>query len=65
MKQNKRLSLDDFKLKKSESQNEIDKLIGGVAATCHTTPTYYRIHLTNGQDIYGSVPDEIFDTPQN
>lgn len=32
----KRLSLEDFKLKKLDSRNEIDKLLGGVADTCHT-----------------------------
>lgn len=61
MKQNKRLSLDDFKLKKSESQNEIDKLIGGVAATCHEIPTQGIAHMKDGTtrpitDVY--VPNE-------
>ncbi len=36
MKATKRLSLADFKVTKMESQNEIDKLIGGAAADCHT-----------------------------
>jgi hypothetical protein len=61
MKQ-KRLSLEDFKLKKSESQNEIDKLIGGdVAAACHEIPTKGLAHMTDGTvreitDVY--VPNQ-------
>ena len=35
MKNTKRLTLADFKVTKIESQNEIDKLIGGAAAECH------------------------------
>ena len=38
MKTTKRLTLADFKVTKIESQNEIDKLIGGAAAECHDTP---------------------------
>jgi hypothetical protein len=37
MKNNKRLSLEDFKVKKNESKNEIDKMLGGAAAACHVT----------------------------
>jgi hypothetical protein len=36
MNATKRLSLADFKVSKVENQNEIDKLIGGAAAECHT-----------------------------
>ncbi|MCZ8284159.1 MAG: hypothetical protein O9353_01780 [Bacteroidia bacterium] len=36
MNTTKRLSLADFKVSKVENQNEIDKLIGGAAAECHT-----------------------------
>jgi hypothetical protein len=38
MEKAKRLSLDDFKLGKLEGANEIDKLLAGTAASCHTEP---------------------------
>jgi hypothetical protein len=37
MKKNQRLSLADFKMNKLENKNEIDKLLGGLAAACHET----------------------------
>lgn len=35
MKESKRLSLENFKVNKIESQNEMDKLMGTAAAQCH------------------------------
>ncbi len=56
MKATKRLSLADFKVTKIESQNEIDKLVGGAAAACHlvsTGPTKMKVGdmiITGDQD---------------
>jgi hypothetical protein len=35
--QEKRMSLEDFKLSKFESENEIEKMLGEAAGDCHKT----------------------------
>jgi hypothetical protein len=56
MKNNKRLSLADFKVKKIENQNEIDQLMAGAAASCHPTLTMEGCSETR-HDADGSYTD--------
>lgn len=37
MKNTKRLSIEDFKLLKIESKNDVEQLLGGTAGDCHPT----------------------------